>query len=224
MLEESKTTYYQYDTNHSSSSSSEESHKNVKQISILDKVNEIIKSCVRLRDEKQMTGEKLTKANLIIEKAKEKEKKILKQLGDKIKKENSPLSFPQLNREPGELEQLDVKPVARERSVSLSASLRTRSDTRSSSRSSRTWRRDRRSPSRRSRSNSRARGRAKVRARSRSRSVPLRGRSRSRSRRGRRSHWIAVSPCVLQDDVTLERNTTRFRVPAIFRFIMGIKG
>ena len=122
-----------------------------------------------------------------------------------------------MDREPGELEQGDVKPVARERSVSRSASLRTRSDTRSSSRSSRSWRRARRSQSRRPRSNSRARGRAKVRARSRS--VPLRGRSRSRSIRGRRSHWIAVSPCVLQEDVTLERNTTRFLASAIFRFI-----
>ena len=52
--------------------------------SILSKVNEIIKSCVKLKEDKQISGDKLEKANLIIEKAKEKERKILQQLEKKI--------------------------------------------------------------------------------------------------------------------------------------------
>ena len=245
VVEEKKTTYYQYETDQksrdrSSSVSSTESPKNVKQISILDKVNEIIKSCVKLKQEKQMTGEKLNKANEIIEKAKQKERKILNQLGHKTGEEEceeEEKKLPVFNkktrpptptqrpvegaRKPNEADKTrrgrlspeKRREASRSRSVSMSASLRTRSVTRSSSRSSsRTWKRGerKRSPSRRRpRSSSRDRGGVRDRSRSRSRSNLRRPRSRSWSRGRRRTQWIAVSPCVMMEAVTLEKDSTR---------------
>ena len=44
--------------------------------SLLEKVNEIIKSCVKLKDENKVTGSKLEKANKIIQKAEEKKLKL----------------------------------------------------------------------------------------------------------------------------------------------------
>ena len=44
--------------------------------SVLQKVNEIIKSCVKLKDENKVTGSKLVKANKIIQKAEEKKLKL----------------------------------------------------------------------------------------------------------------------------------------------------
>ena len=55
----------------------DESGQKKKKMSLLDKVNEIIKSCVKLKEEKKMTGPRLSKANAIIKKAKEKEKKLM---------------------------------------------------------------------------------------------------------------------------------------------------
>ena len=105
---EKKTTYYQYDEAKSGkkaeerppaaksftksrsetrSCSTESSLKEAKNptghSSILSQVNEIIKSCVKLKENKQISGEKLQKANMIIEKAKEKEKKVLAALEKK---------------------------------------------------------------------------------------------------------------------------------------------
>ena len=239
-MEEKKTTYYQYETDQprerSSSHSSTESPKNVKQISILDKVNEIIKSCVKLKQEKKVTGEKLNKANEIIEKAKQKERKILNQLGDKTRGEKCPQEEKKSSvsnkktqqspppaevvRKPNEDDKTrraglssseKRREASRSRSGSTSASLRTRSATRSSSSSSsRTWKRGerKRSPSRR-RPRSSSRDRGNTRARSRSRCDLRRARSRSWSRGRKRTHWVAVSPCVVMESVTLERNTTR---------------
>ena len=214
VVEAKKTTYYQYDTDRSSSSlSSSESPKNVKQISILDKVNEIIKSCVKLKQEKQITGEKLSKANEIIEKAKQKERKILNQLEDKTtsnphpeeKKKSQPPPLDVARKSTGaRLPAEKRREPSLSRSVSRSSSLRTRSVTRSTSRtsrsSSRSWRRGERK-----RSTSRRRHRSV----SRDRGSERRARSRSRSRGRRRTHWVAVSPCVVMAPVTLERNSTR---------------
>ena len=47
--------------------------------SLLEKVNEIIKSCVKLKDENKVTGSKLEKANKIIQKAEEKKLKLTNQ-------------------------------------------------------------------------------------------------------------------------------------------------
>ena len=47
-----------------------------KKMSLLEKVREIMKSCVKLKEEKGMSGERLDKANLIIHKAQEKERKL----------------------------------------------------------------------------------------------------------------------------------------------------
>ena len=46
--------------------------------SLLEKVNEIIQSCVKLKDENKVTGSKLEKANKIIQKAEEKKLKLKK--------------------------------------------------------------------------------------------------------------------------------------------------
>merc|ERR1712227_208351 len=53
--------------------------KNQQKQSLLEKVNEIVKSCVRLKDEKKISGSKLEKANKIIAKAQAKKLKLLKQ-------------------------------------------------------------------------------------------------------------------------------------------------
>ena len=52
--------------------------------SLLEKVNEIIKSCVKLKEDKGISEEKLKKANKIIEKAEEKKKRLIgqKQVGE----------------------------------------------------------------------------------------------------------------------------------------------
>ena len=178
--------------------SSINSQNNVKQVSILDKVNQIIKSCVKLRDQKHMTGEKLVKANEIIELAKEKERKILKKIENNISETNSTCDSHVGPEDGGKQIEEDVPPVRAtsdtSRSVSPLDSRRTRSITRSSSRSSRSWKRGKRSPSVRERSDSRERWRT-------------RGRGRDSGRR--RTHWIAVTPCVTLEAVSLERNTTR---------------
>merc|ERR1719507_1656954 len=44
---------------------------------LLEKVNEIIKSCVKLKEDKGISEEKLKKANKIIEKAEEKKKRLM---------------------------------------------------------------------------------------------------------------------------------------------------
>jgi hypothetical protein len=49
---------------------------------LLEKVNEIIKSCVKLKEDKGISEEKLNKANKIIEKAQEKKKSLTEQLGE----------------------------------------------------------------------------------------------------------------------------------------------
>merc|ERR1719341_843552 len=62
--------------------------------SLLEKVNEIIKSCVKLKEDKGISEEKLKKANKIIEKAEEKKKRLIghkqgeggdEQLGEELK-------------------------------------------------------------------------------------------------------------------------------------------
>jgi hypothetical protein len=53
--------------------------------SLLEKVNEIIKSCVKLKDENKVTGSKLEKANNIIQKAEEKKFKLKNKEGHEIK-------------------------------------------------------------------------------------------------------------------------------------------
>ena len=180
--------------------SSINSQNNVKQVSILDKVNQIIKTCVKLRDQKHMTGDKVVKANEIIELAKEKERKILKKLENNISETNSKCDSQVGPEDGGKLRQIeeDVPPVQAASDTSRSASpldsRRTRSITRSSSRSSRSWKRGKRSPSVRERSDSRERWRTRVRPRDAGR---------------RRCHWIAVTPCVTLEAVSLERNTTR---------------
>merc|ERR1712107_631042 len=45
--------------------------------SLFEKVNEIIKSCVKLKEDKGISEEKLKKANKIIEKAEEKKKRLI---------------------------------------------------------------------------------------------------------------------------------------------------
>ena len=57
--------------------------------SLLEKVNEIINSCVRLKDEKKITGSKLEKANKIIQKAEEKKLKLKHEEGNEIKDSSS---------------------------------------------------------------------------------------------------------------------------------------
>merc|ERR1712037_961105 len=61
---------------------------------LLEKVNEIIKSCVKLKEDKGISEEKLKKANKIIEKAEEKKKRLIghrqgeggdEQLGEELK-------------------------------------------------------------------------------------------------------------------------------------------
>ena len=52
--------------------------------SLLEKVNDIIKSCVKLKDEKKISGVKLEKANKIIAKAEAKRAKLLKQESEEI--------------------------------------------------------------------------------------------------------------------------------------------
>ena len=180
-------------------SSFSESPETEKQISLLDRVNEIIQSCVRLKDEKHVTGDKLNKANLIIEKAKEKERKILKKLEDTTLVS----SGSRVNSEEGEMmeKEMPVNSPSPVRSVSGSPSPRPRSKTRSSSRSSRSWKREKGSPPRRGTSPA-----GRERPRARSRSALRRGRSRSRGRR--RTHWIAVSPCIILKSLTLARSTT----------------
>ena len=54
-------------------------------MSLLDKVNEIIKYCVKLKEEKKMTGSRLSKVNEIIKRAKEKEKKLIARKAKKNK-------------------------------------------------------------------------------------------------------------------------------------------
>ena len=287
VINEKKTTYYQYEdmkprenmmgqsakkkkvgSDLESGSSSSQCEKELKRQksneSILSKVNEIIKSCVKLKEDKQISGEKLEKANLIIEKAKEKERKILQQLEKKIDLATSTSRAKML--EEGEITEsefddnesrkniLDIltskveesnqsksqrivhvirkqnnpKP-SKPRSKSKSTTFMTRSASKSRSRSPRSKSRSRsRSWSRgrsvsRGRSDSRRRWRSPSRRSSRSRSrsrYRFRGRgthymvSRSRSRsRGRtvqqKKTWIAVSPCVIMDNLTLEEDTKR---------------
>jgi len=57
----------------------ESKDKDKQKQTLLEKVNEIIKSCVRLKDEKKISGSKLEKANKIIAKAQAKKLKLLKQ-------------------------------------------------------------------------------------------------------------------------------------------------
>ena len=59
--------------------SADSENKDKQKQSLLEKVNEIIKSCVRLKDEKKISGTKLEKANKIIAKAEAKKIKLLKQ-------------------------------------------------------------------------------------------------------------------------------------------------
>ena len=57
-------------------------NKVVQKQSLLEKVNAIIKSCVKLKDEKKISGSKLEKANKIIAKAEAKKQKLLKDSHD----------------------------------------------------------------------------------------------------------------------------------------------
>merc|ERR1712147_564649 len=54
-------------------------NKDKQKQSILEKVNDIIKSCVKLKNEKKISGPKLEKANKIIAKAQAKKMKLMKQ-------------------------------------------------------------------------------------------------------------------------------------------------
>ena len=238
VINQEKTTFYQYDTSKIKSSES-----------ILNQVNEIIKSCVELKENKKVSGEKLNKANQIIEKAKEKGEKILRKI-DKISSSHKT----SLNLEEGELSETEMetdlkrselnipaepesnrtvqiirknnvqrrwsrsksRSPLRKRSVSRSPSRghsRSLSRSRSTSRgrSSSRGRRPRRSW--RSRERRRSESRERERGRGRGHYMVNRSRSRSRDIRGnqinKRSHWIAVSPCVIMDNITLEKVSKR---------------
>ena len=237
--------------------------KALKKESILSQVNEIIKSCVKLKENKSVSAESHDKANIIIQKAKEKKEKLLK---EKMRLERElaghcknidKLEDGEIGSEENESQQrsrqeeiqrsvqiIKKTQVRRSRSGSMDQE---RSNTKSSSRSkprslSRSWSRGRslsrfsreskttRYPRRRSRSRSRSltrryrsvsRGRSRSRRRSESsdsrerrhyrRAHYMVSRSRSRSR-GRcsiqkKKTWIAVCPCIITDDVTLEENS-----------------
>ena len=234
VVNKEKTTFYEYDTSKIKSSES-----------ILNQVNEIIKSCKELKENKKVSGEKLTKANLIIEKAKEKGDKILRKI-DQISSSHKT----SLNLEEGELSETEMESELKRSELNVPAEpeanrtvqiirknegqskwsrsrsrspLRKRSESRSPSRG------NSRSPSRsrstsRGRSSSRGRRprrswrsrerrRSESRERQRDRGHYMVTRSRSRDNRGqqinKRSHWIAVSPCVIMDNITLNQVSKR---------------
>ena len=238
VINQEKTTFYQYDTSKINSNQS-----------ILNQVNEIIKSCVELKENKKVSGEKLHKANLIIEKAKEKEKKILR----KLDKNSSQKKNPTLNLEEGEISETEMEGDFKRSVTELNIPAEPESKrtvhiirknevqnrrSRSRSRSHLTRRSESRSPSRsRSRSRSTSRGRSssrgrrprrswrsrerrrsvsgeRTRGRGRTHYMVSRSRSRSRDFRGshqinKKSHWIAVSPCVIMDNLTLDQVSKR---------------
>ena len=240
VINQEKTTFYQYDPSKIKSNES-----------ILNQVNEIIKSCVELKENKKVSGDNLNKTNLIIEKAKEKGEKIRR----KIDKRSSSHKT-SLNLEEGELSDTEMETDLKRSELSIPAEPETnrtvqiirkndaqRRWSRSRSRSPMRKRSESRSPSRgRSRSPSRSRSRSTSRGRSSSRGrrprrswrsrerrrsesrerqrgrgrghyMVTRSRSRSRDIRGnqvnKRSHWIAVSPCVIMDNITLEQVSKR---------------
>ena len=240
VINQEKTTFYQYDPSKIKSNES-----------ILNQVNEIIKSCVELKENKKVSGDNLNKTNLIIEKAKEKEEKIRRKIDKRISSNK-----PSLNLEEGELSDTEMEADLKRSELSISAEPETnrtvqiirkndaqRRRSLSRSRSPVRKRSESRSPSRgRSRSPSRSRSRSTSRGRSSSRGrrprrswrsrerrrsesrerqrgrgrghyMVTRSRSRSRDTRGnqvnKRSHWIAVSPCVIMDNITLEKVSKR---------------
>lgn len=259
---EKKTTYYEYKgkdepqqlPKKKKNISGSKSDKNE---SILRKVNEIIKSCVELKESKKITGEKLKQANLIIEKANEKQRKLLG-LGEKVEVEEGEISgseqddnevkrnlidilaknieedqknkkLAQLIRKPSTdqfKERSPFKRMKRGRSPSSSKSTsrskswtRKRSFSRGRSPSRRHSPSPRRSFSRRSWSRGRSRSTSRGRRRSQSSDrfgrkrrthyMVSRSRSRSRGRSQKKITWIAVSPCVIMDNLTLEEDSKR---------------
>ena len=69
--------------------SSSAGDKSKQKLSLLEKVNDIIKSCVKLKEEKKISGVKLEKANKIIAKAQAKRAKLLKQETEEAEDNNN---------------------------------------------------------------------------------------------------------------------------------------
>ena len=82
--------------------------------SLLEKVNEIIKSCVRLKDEKKISGSKLEKANKIIAKAEAKRLRLLKQESLEKDAENEDCIEP---LKADEIESMEVKEKVEEKNL-----------------------------------------------------------------------------------------------------------
>jgi len=82
--------------------------------SLLEKVNEIIKSCVRLKDEKKISGSKLEKANKIIAKAEAKRLRLLKQESLERDAENEDCIEP---LKADEIESMEVKEQVEEKNL-----------------------------------------------------------------------------------------------------------
>ena len=244
----------------SSTSSSESGSDKVKQMTLLEKVNEIIKSCVKMKEEKLMSNTALDKTNMIIRKAQEKEQRLL---GKTKQGKNTPCADHkfQMDREEGELNEDsdDNSKSGKEETHMISKNNNYRKVTVFSSRKDQMSGKQQKvglsklpsqSPTppsvcelsgksksySRSRSKSRSRSRSPRRSRSskrhcsssRSPSYTRRGGNggyfNTRSSRSRtppryfrdkrsRNNWIAVSPCTLQEGVTLHRGAqTRLRV------------